>query len=407
MKYSAQLTEINPLIAQAKRVLVLISQHGGTDELAAGLAFYLSLKQAGKDAFVASEINLIAGNANLYGVGDIQATLPTSSGGDMVMTLGNVVMPDGKVPALEKLDYFTEGSDLKLVFKVVPGQRFEPNQISTAYSSGGADLMVIIGAPSAADLGRIYHDNLELFTKVPTINIDVRSNNANFGKYNLVDPNASGVSEMVAQILPDLNLPVDADIASNLLTGIYDATASLTQQINPETFMSVGMAMQAGGHISAQPSAVSSQPINQPTPSVQPVSSVIEAIGDNQSTPVNPAPVSEATPAPSPSAEATGDKPQFSGFDLRNFGLPVQTGSQTADIPVSTPTTSTAPINEPNTDQQPEISAQPAAPIDIQPVVVQEAEVLTSPEESSLEGEFNPSPDWLTPKVYKGGGGLG
>jgi bifunctional oligoribonuclease and PAP phosphatase NrnA len=62
---------------------------------------------------------------------------------------------------------------------------------------------------------------------VPVVNIDNHSTNDNFGQLNLVNLNASSVSEILAETLEKLNnFSIEGEIAECLLSGIMSATDS-------------------------------------------------------------------------------------------------------------------------------------------------------------------------------------
>lgn len=262
-KYEAQLSNLKQQLSPAQNILVFLPSKVNVDKLAAGLATYLSLKQVGKNVSIVTEDTPLVSHSGLFGIGDVKNSLSLSQNdGNLILTLEDVVAEDGKVPALEKLDWFPQGKDLNLVFHVLPGQKFEPKNIAHKYSNSGFDLVFVIGAANPTELGSIYTSNIAQFSNVPLINIDNNSQNSRFGQTNVVDTNASSVSEIVTQVLPDLGLSMDADSASNLLSGIYAATSNLTTNVSGESFMMVGQLVQAGGKLPV--GNVSQAPTSQP-----------------------------------------------------------------------------------------------------------------------------------------------
>lgn len=250
--YLSQLGDLPSKIASSKRVLIALAKDLSVDSLASSLAIALSLQKAGKTVAVVSEGSPLVSHSQLYGVGDVKSAVPTSGEGNFVLKLDGVVDPSGQmntVPSLEKLDWYPEGSALNLVFHVVPGQRFEPTNVSYAHETSGFDLIITVDADSLDDLGQIYLKNATLFSKSTIVNIDNDSVNSQFGNINVVDSQASSISEMTITILKNLNLEMDGDIASNLVVGIYNATANLTQRVSPDTFAAVAAAMQSGGKL--------------------------------------------------------------------------------------------------------------------------------------------------------------
>lgn len=347
MKYEAQLATALSLLPAAKNILILLSNNPSVDHLASGLALYLSLQQAGKNPAIVTEGVIKVGHTNLFGVGDIQNKLPSGSGGDFIITLGGVVDSNGKIPAVEKMDYFPAGNDLNLVFKVLPGQKFEPTSITPHVEGGSFDLIFTIGVSSLENLGSLYGNNQQFFSGKQIINLDNQPANTQFGAVNIVDVNCS-LSEVLTQVMSDLHLSIDGDIATNLLTGIFTITNNLqTGNITADTYESVALAVRAGG----QKPLIAS-----PTAQIQPVP-VMESVSTQ--------PVSQP------------------GFDLSKvFQIPSTPIAESAD----------------NFTMPPVVSSSVEQKTDFQP----------SPEETPMgEGVENASPeaDWLTPKIFKGGKG--
>ncbi len=310
MKYDAQLSELQRVLPGAKNVLVAIHNNPSVDDLAAGLALFLSLTAAGKNVSIVSEGIIRVGHTNLFGVGQIQNKLPQSGAGNLVISLGGVVS-NGTVPALEKLDWYPQGSDLNLVFHVIPGQKFEPTHLTPRFEGGAFDLIFVIGSENLSGLGSIYSGHEETFKNIPLANFDNRAGNNGFGTTNVVDPNASSVSEIITQVLTPLQLPFEGDIASNLLAGIFAATNNLQgNNTSADTFAAVSLAMQMGGQ-KPQPQAVPtpeavsfSQAFSQPmAPQPQP-----EPVVQQPTQSTLPLTQPEAEPQPSPEERPVGEE---------------------------------------------------------------------------------------------------
>src|SRR3990172_12578464 len=139
MKYEAQLSEVIRLLPSVQNVVIALPAEADVDELAAGLALFLSLEQAGKKTSIITEGVIRVGHTNLFGVGQIQNKIPQAEGGNFTVTLGGIVASDKTVPSLQNLDWAPSGpqmQDLKLVFHVAPGQKFEPTFVTPTYEEG-------------------------------------------------------------------------------------------------------------------------------------------------------------------------------------------------------------------------------------------------------------------------------
>jgi hypothetical protein len=378
-KYDSQLGNLRDQLGSARSILIALPASMTVDELSSGLALMLALKSQGKSATVVTQDTVRVSHTNLFGVGDVKDKLESTGDGNFVITLEGVVdTSTNTVPSLEKLDWYPEGGNLNLVFHPMPGQKFEPsNIVPKAPSQGGTfDLVFVLGASSLNDLGNIYSQNMDKFSSV--VNIDNSQSNSNFGATNIADGNASSIAEMLMDIMPTLNLPMDQDIASNLVAGIYEATQNLTQKVNPDTFQAIAKALQLGGRVPvAQPNQ--SAPYQSGTGPVQnfPQEFNMGPGVSIQTQPLQMQPSGQIEPIqqaqPQPAVDQSGPVPTAQGFDLREvFQIPPTADNFTNQTTQSSSSTQEAP----------------------------QGEVVQS---QSQEADTKPAPDWLTPKIYKGG----
>lgn len=248
MKYDAQITELKNLLPGAKNILIAVPAGVDIDKLAAGLSLFLTLEAAGKQVSIVCDDNILVGQSHLFGVDHVQKGLPSGNGGNLTLTLEGVAASDGTVPALEKLDWYAEGNNLNLVFHVLPGQTFQPGRIIPHYQGSGFSLVFTVGAVNLNALGNVYSQNQNAFSGTHVTNIDTQVANSSFGQTNVLDVNASSVSEMVANVISDLGYSLDSDSASNLLAGIFDATNNLLNpKVTADTYMAVANCLRVGG----------------------------------------------------------------------------------------------------------------------------------------------------------------
>ena len=349
MDYNTQLTNLKTLLPNARNVLIALPTSTDIDKLASGLALYLSLTQTGKNVSIVCEDTIKVAQAHLFAIDKVSQTLPQAASGDYILTL-QAVAENGVVPSLEKLDYGVEGNNLNLVFKVLPGKVFQPQGMSSRYSGGGFEVVFVLGASTLASLGSIYQQNPQVFSSGHVVNIDNNQGNTNYGVTNLVEQNASSLSEMVTLTMNTLGLPLVEDISTNLLTGIFDATNNLTApKVEADTYQAVSLALKNGG---VKP-GTQSQPIGQNVPQQT-----------QQAQPVSQQPAAAVTPSSSagPSFDLSALIPQNEPFTVP----PVVSNGQKEQAPLSE--------NTPSPEERP-----------AQEGIVSEAE-----------------PDWLTPKVFKG-----
>ena len=338
MEYDTQLVELKNLLPTAKNILIALPAGASLDKLAAGLALFLVLEADGKQVTVVSDDAITVGQSHLFGVDHIQKNLPQTEGGNLTLTLEGVAVSDNTVPALEKLDWYAENNNLNLVFHVLKGQTFQPAKIVPRYQGSGFNLIFAIGAVNLNALGNVYSQNQQAFSGIHIVNIDIQTANTSFGQTNVLDIGSSSISEVMVNVISDLGFALDADTASNLLAGIFDATNNLLDsKVTAETYMAVANCLRVGGR--------------KPAGGQQVVTPVIPAYDWNALVPK--------------------DQPQSQAQSIPEFMVP--------------PVVPSAPQPQPPIDAGDDSQASPEE----------------RPVEEGVISE-TVEPEWLTPKIFKG-----
>ncbi len=218
-------TDIQTIVGNSRRVLVLAKDNPGYDEGASALALFLWLKRQSKervDLFIPE-----SAMGRLRFLPDIAEARTQIQAADQFVIQISVAKTKAK-----ELSYDVKDNILEIRIKP-EGGNFTQKDVSFAESSFGYDLIITIGAAELASLGDVFEKNRELFFNTPIINIDRQTRNVRFGQINAVHLNSTSLSEMVYTLIgPDIT----PDIAQCLLTGLIAATNSFqTPQVTPET----------------------------------------------------------------------------------------------------------------------------------------------------------------------------
>ena len=114
--------------------------------------------------------------------------------------------------------------------------------------SASFDLVISL---DCSDLKRLGHfPQMPTFRNVPLLNIDHHLTNLDFGNVNLVDPQASSAAEVVLRLLEYMALPLDAELATCLLTGIVADTRGLrTSNVTIQVMDAALRLMKAGASL--------------------------------------------------------------------------------------------------------------------------------------------------------------
>src|SRR5262245_19408209 len=113
------------------------------------------------------------------------------------------------------------------------------------------DLAVVCDAASLQRVGRIVDDEAAWLAGARLVNIDHHVSNDGFGALNLVDPTAAATCEVLARLVGELGLELDAELATPLLTGIVrDSQGFADPSTSGETLRIAASLVDAGAPIS-------------------------------------------------------------------------------------------------------------------------------------------------------------
>lgn len=232
--------EIQRFLGPAQNILICLPKSITLDQAAAGLSLFLSLGKARKNVNIVSAEPMTVGFSHLVGLDKVADKI---SGVNLVLTI------DAPIENIDKVSTQDDGKHLSLV--IAPKTGMPPitsEQVIFNQGGTGADLVITVGARRLEGLGKIYLENQGIFQEKPIINIDNNSQNSNFGRLNIIDPDASSCSEMVASLISGMGFPADEDIGSNLLLGLKEETRNFQiEKVSADTFEAAAFCLRAGG----------------------------------------------------------------------------------------------------------------------------------------------------------------
>ncbi|MCL5438548.1 MAG: hypothetical protein M1268_00990 [Patescibacteria group bacterium] len=331
------LQSIKEILTNNDKLAIAVGKNPTIDEMAAALSLYLSLKEAGKGVIIACPTDPIVEISSLVGIDKVSKNIE-GVGPDLVVSFP---YREGEI---DKVSYTLEDGYLNIVVKGgEKGINFNDQDIRFRRGGSLPKALFIVGTPNLSDLGNIFDPENLKDTKI--VNIDNKEENQGFGDYVFVSSRFSSVSEEVGYILKNLGLPINIDIAQNILSGITFATENLqSPKTSPVALEMAALAIKEGA--------------------VRQQTSDISRVLDESS--FMPMPSTQMN-YPSSQRPQSQPRPQF---QQRNFDR-VQKPRQTI------------PFGQQSKQQ-----------IEEKPV--------QSQNNLNQEEDQNPPSDWLTPKVYKG-----
>ena len=353
-------TDIKSTLQKGASVVVALPASPSIDATAAACAMYLAITKLGKSA------SIVCSNppqSDLIASDKIQSSFSTS-GDNLVISFPYA---DGSI---DKVDYNIQNETFNLVVVPRPGfPKIDPQAVKYTYSGGSVDVIITIDSPNLASLGTVYTENQSQFQGKPIINIDRHLVNDFYGEVNIVNKNASSISELVFDAILDMSDGrdiVDRDISTNLYAGLMAATNNFTAySVNASTFQIASELMKFG--------AVKKQIKKQATPGQIEEPSVNRGMAQPAPRRQNVNPTQRPTPMISNPMKRPAQR--------------VQMSAQPPQIPQ---------VINPGS---PEIFDE--TPLNM----VERAPEIDDDQDDDNNTGDTPQ-DWLKPKIFKGGGGL-
>jgi len=360
------LQKIRDTFASSQQVTLIVGKNPSVDHMAAALSLYLSLAAKGKKATVISPTEPIVELSSLVGIDKVKMN-PEGSGGDLVVSFP---YREGEI---EKVSYTIEGESLNIVVKAgEAGLTFSEQDVVFKRGSDKIDLIVTIGVSQLSGVSDVLSQ--DIMKDVAIINIDNSSQNEGFGSMVLVSPKFSSLSEQVADLMLNLELEMDADIAQNLMLGLIAGTNNFQNASTSYLAFEIAGILLKRGATRAQATPSQSAP-------TQPAGQMFPR--QNLQRPQNvPRPASQSQQAPQQREDRQDRR------DAIRDALRAQSQVRNEQRPFT-------PRNDrpqPQQQQRPE-SVQPQ---------IQSQQMQQSEPTRQQQSDQKPPSDWLTPKVYKG-----
>lgn len=216
---------IRQILARNEPIAIICSLRPTLDEMAAALSLYIALGDSGKNVSIVSPQEPLVEVASLVGIDKVKRSFDGGKSGDLTVSFP---YQEGEI---DKISYTLEGGFLNIIVKASQqGLSFSEKDVLFKRSGDGPSVIFTIGVGRLSDLTPIF--NLEEVKNTTIVNIDNKPDNQGYGEIVLVNPQASSLSEEVANLILGLDLRLDIDASQNILSGISAATNNFS---NPKT----------------------------------------------------------------------------------------------------------------------------------------------------------------------------
>ena len=228
---------LGSIIDSSRSILILLPLKPYFDQVAAGLALYLVLRET-KDTAVTCPSPMLVEFNHLVGVNKVTAELGNKN---LTIRFANYKAND-----IEKVSYDIENGEFRLT--VVPKPGFvspKKEQVVFEYSGLSAETIILIGGVNDTHFPALSSKDLE---GSRIIHVGTRTLSLSGEKGMSFAAPASSISELVATLINQSGLRLDQDTATNLIMGIEEGSQDFKgPDVTPETFEIVAQLLRAGG----------------------------------------------------------------------------------------------------------------------------------------------------------------
>lgn len=228
------------LIDSAQEILILLPTRTYIDQVASGLSLYLSLTASGKSVTISCPTDMTAEFSRLVGVDKVTKELGNKN---LVIKFVNYNADD-----IDKVKADVE--DGKFMLTTIPktGKKSPSReQLGINYAGASPELVILIGGGNDTHFPALEIEEIKK-TKIIHIGTKLLEIQKNDIEALSFATTSSSVSEIVANLIKESMLPIDPDMATNLLAGIEDKSNGFqSQETTAQTFEMFAELLKLGG----------------------------------------------------------------------------------------------------------------------------------------------------------------
>lgn len=261
-----QVSQLHDHLTSASSILILLGQDPKPDHILTAAALTQTLQTMGKAVELGcpDEVKL----SELGVVGEVECR----------QKLGNQNLSisfDYDETTVDKVSYHIDEDQRKFFLIVKPQKGYAPlkaESVTFDYTGADADLVFLVGVHQFEALEHLYEGFEDLFTRATVVTIHTFE--PQIGSVKLNVSGASSMSEGVAPVLMQLSPELPVDAATNLLTGIEQATDHFQSlSATAQTFEMVAELMKRGARRvrTARPAFAQAEEVVRPLVPEQPL----------------------------------------------------------------------------------------------------------------------------------------
>jgi hypothetical protein len=239
MNQSTIINSIRDLLNTSQHPLVIIGPNPSLDILAASTSFHLALSEADKEVAFAAPQQPKIDYSELTGVNRLVTEISNKN---------LIISFDYEPSAVEKVNYHIGQETNRFYLTIEPQKNHPPldkDTIEINYAGVDADLIFLFGVRDYEVLGTLYLGNEQLFADTNVVT--VHSFEPEIGQLKLTTDGELNYSGLITYLVQELNLPLSADAATNLLLSLEAETNHFQSfSTTPKVFEQAAWLMRQG-----------------------------------------------------------------------------------------------------------------------------------------------------------------
>lgn len=182
------LDEAKNLISDAQNIAIVPSRIAGIDSFGAAVGLYFVLSEQGKDVYFVYPDDV---PEEAQGLIESDRIVKNIKDRELLVTI------DYSGTTAAAAHYSTEGEKLEVKLGPVPKDFSKTDRVKTELVGFDFDVIIVLGAQELNDLGSTFKSLRESFSDAKVINVDNTERNKNYGRLNLIDLEATSLSQLV------------------------------------------------------------------------------------------------------------------------------------------------------------------------------------------------------------------
>lgn len=222
------------IINRSESILILPSSPPDGDSLGAAISMYTALSKLGK------AVTVVCSDP----IPEVYQFLPNTKivGNKLISSNDFIISLDCKDSEIKEIKSVIEDGRINIIITPRNDGQLSEGNISFNKGEMSYDLIITVDCAELTQLRSIYENNIEMFHKIPVVNIDHHVSNTHYGKINHVDIMSASTTELITPLLEQLSKEhdmklIDENVATLLLTGIITDTGSFQNaNTTPKSF---------------------------------------------------------------------------------------------------------------------------------------------------------------------------